>query len=103
MATNGRVHSGTHPITETTCDDPRCWCNGGVEQAQPDAEPTGRETQARTMRSVERGTEHRGNYIMTTAEELADNRALLEEWQIRLVDTAVELTPAAEKRIRSGN
>ena len=22
-------HSGSHPITETTCDDPQCWCRGG--------------------------------------------------------------------------
>lgn len=26
-------HTGGHPITETTCDDPRCWCNsGGVSE-----------------------------------------------------------------------
>lgn len=21
-------HSNSHPITETTCDDPDCWCSG---------------------------------------------------------------------------
>lgn len=24
-----RLHTGSHPITETTCDGPQCWCNGG--------------------------------------------------------------------------
>lgn len=24
-----RLHIGSHPMTETTCDGPQCWCNGG--------------------------------------------------------------------------
>ena len=27
MENDGRVHTGAHPITETTCDGPDCWCH----------------------------------------------------------------------------
>ena len=26
-ADHHRPHTGTHPVTETTCDDPKCWCH----------------------------------------------------------------------------
>lgn len=33
-----RTHSGTHPLTENTCDDPQCWCNGNLIHAANAAE-----------------------------------------------------------------
>ncbi len=28
-------HTGSHPITETTCDDPTCWCNMKITIVRP--------------------------------------------------------------------
>jgi hypothetical protein len=35
VANDGRVHIGSHPLTETTCDGPGCWCRWVFPIAPP--------------------------------------------------------------------
>lgn len=35
-----RRHTGTHPLSETTCDDPTCWCRAEIFGREKTADPT---------------------------------------------------------------